>query len=160
MMLDEGAAAPGDRGLCEHGDAPDLKLLGSATLGVPLRLAGAVGLAQRAGSRPVVGLAQERRRWRITPAALASLRPAAWIAGAALAIHAAALVADWTPSAPRAAACAPRMEARFRSAFPDAVAVADPALQMRRQLAAARHRAGVPDGGDFAPMIEKVAARR
>ena len=49
------------------------------------------------------------------------------------------------------------MEARFRAAFPDAVAVADPALQMRRQLAAARHRAGVPDGGDFAPMIGKVA---
>jgi general secretion pathway protein L len=50
------------------------------------------------------------------------------------------------------------MEARFRSAFPDAVAVSDPALQMRRQLAAQRHRAGVADGGDFAPMIEKVAA--
>jgi hypothetical protein len=28
---------------------------------------------------------------------------------------------------------------------------------MRRQLAAARHRAGLPDGGDFTPMIEKVA---
>jgi general secretion pathway protein L len=49
------------------------------------------------------------------------------------------------------------MEARFRSVFPDAVAVANPALQMRRQLAVARHRAGLPDGGDFAPMIEKVA---
>jgi general secretion pathway protein L len=50
-----------------------------------------------------------------------------------------------------------QMEARFRSVFPDAVAVADPALQMRRQLAVARHRAGLLDGGDFAPMIEKVA---
>jgi general secretion pathway protein L len=49
------------------------------------------------------------------------------------------------------------MEARFRRAFPDAVAVADPALQMRRQLAAQRHRAGLADAGDFAPMIEKVA---
>jgi general secretion pathway protein L len=49
------------------------------------------------------------------------------------------------------------MQARFRGVFPDAVAVADPALQMRRQLAAARHRAGLPDGGDFAPMVEKVA---
>jgi general secretion pathway protein L len=49
------------------------------------------------------------------------------------------------------------MEARFRGVFPDAVAVVDPALQMRRQLATARHRAGLADGGDFAPMIEKVA---
>jgi general secretion pathway protein L len=51
-----------------------------------------------------------------------------------------------------------QMEARFRLAFPDAVAVADPALQMRRQLAAARHRAGLADSGDFVPMIDRVAA--
>ena len=50
------------------------------------------------------------------------------------------------------------MEARFRSVFPDAAAIADPALQMRRQLATARHRAGLPDEGDFAPMIEQVVA--
>lgn len=29
---------------------------------------------------------------------------------------------------------------------------------MRRKLAEARHAAGQPDGGDFLPMIEKVAA--
>ena len=104
-----------------------------------------------------ISLAQERRRWRITPAALASLRPAAWIAGVALAIHGAALIGDWVLLGAEQRAVRGQMEARFRSVFPDAVAVADPALQMRRQLAAARHRAGVPDGGDFAPMIEKVA---
>ena len=49
------------------------------------------------------------------------------------------------------------MEARFRAAFPDAVAVADPALQMRRQLAEARHRAGLADSGDFAPLIDRAA---
>ena len=50
------------------------------------------------------------------------------------------------------------MEARFRGVFPDAVAVADPALQMRRKLADARHAAGQSDSGDFLPMIERVAA--
>ncbi len=91
--------------------------------------------------------------------ALASLRPAAWIAGAALALHGAALIADWMRARQSSSGrCAPRWRRAFRSVFPDAVAVVDPALQMRRQLAAARHRAGVPDGGDFAPMIEKVAA--
>jgi len=29
---------------------------------------------------------------------------------------------------------------------------------MRRKLAEARHAAGLPDGGDFVPMIDKVAA--
>ena len=134
---------------------PDLKLW-EAALGLPLRLAGAWDwrtAPQQAG----ISLAQERRRWRITPAALARLRPAAWIAGAALAIHGAALIGDWMLLGAEQRAVRAQMEARFRSVFPDAVAVADPALQMRRQLAAARHRAGVPDGGDFVPMIEKVA---
>jgi general secretion pathway protein L len=50
------------------------------------------------------------------------------------------------------------MESRFRAVFPEAVAVVDPALQMRRKLAEARHAAGEPDGGDFLPMIEIVAS--
>ena len=50
-----------------------------------------------------------------------------------------------------------QMETRFRAAFPDAVAVVDPALQMRRKLAEARHVAGKPDNGDFLPMIENIA---
>jgi general secretion pathway protein L len=135
--------------------APDLKLW-EAALGVPLRLAGAWDW-RTAPEQAGISLAQERRRWRIAPGALASLRPAAWIAGAALAIHGAALIADWMLLGAEQRAVRGQMEARFRSVFPEAVAVADPALQMRRQLAAARQRAGVPDGGDFAPMIEKVA---
>jgi len=139
----------------EPGAAPDLKLW-EAALGVPLRLAGTWDW--RTAPEPAgVILAQERRRWRLAPGALASLRPAAWIAGAALAIHGAALVADWMLLGAEQRTVRGQMEARFRSVFPDAVAVADPALQMRRQLAAARHRSGVPDSGDFAPMMEKVA---
>jgi general secretion pathway protein L len=105
-----------------------------------------------------ISLAQERRRWRLAPGALARLRPAGLIAGAALALHGAALIVDWARLGSEQRAVRAQMEARFRSVFPDAAAVADPALQMRRQLAAARHRAGLPDDGDFAPMIEQVAA--
>jgi general secretion pathway protein L len=68
-----------------------------------------------------------------------------------------ALIVDWTRLASEQRSLRAQMEARFRSAFPDAVAVADPALQMRRKLADARHAAGQPDGGDFLPMMEKVA---
>ena len=109
-----------------------------------------------APEEPGTSLAQARGPWRMNPAALASLRPAAWIVGAALAIHGVALVVDWAQLAREQRALRAQMEARFRGAFPDAVSVTDPALQMRRQLAAARHRAGLPDGGDFTPMIEKV----
>ena len=128
----------------------------ASALGVPLRLAGAWDW-RTAPEQAGISLAQERRRWRLAPAALARLRPAAWIVGAALAIHGAALVVDWTLLASEQRALRAQMESRFRGTFPDAVAVADPALQMRRKLAEARHRAGLPDSGDFVPMIEKVA---
>jgi general secretion pathway protein L len=105
-----------------------------------------------------ISLAQERRRWRLAPGALASLRPAALIAAAALALHGAALIVDWALLGSEQRAVRAQMQARFRSVFPDAVAIADPSLQMQRHLASARHRAGLPDSGDFAPMLELVAA--
>jgi general secretion pathway protein L len=153
MMLDK-AARP--TAIAVYGDTPDLKLWESL-LGIPLRDAGAWDW-RTAPVLPGIGLAQERSRWRLTPGALPGLRPAAWFAGAALAIHAIALVTDWTLLAAEQRSLRAAMESRFRSTFPDAVAVANPALQMRRQLAAARHRAGVPDGGDFVPMIGKASA--
>lgn len=105
-----------------------------------------------------VSLAQERQRWRVFSGTVVRLRPAAWILGAALAFHALALVMDWTTLANEQRALRQQMESRFRAAFPDAVAVVDPALQMRRKLAEARHAAGQPDSGDFMPMIEQMAA--
>jgi general secretion pathway protein L len=156
MMLDEGAR-PQAIAIYANTDAlPDLPQWESV-LGVPLRAAGPWDW-RAAPAQPGTGLAQERSRWRMPPVTLASLRPAAWFAGAALAIHAMALVADWTALSAEQRGLRAGMEARFRSAFPDAVAVTNPALQMRRQLAVARHGAGVPDGGDFAPMIGKAAA--
>jgi general secretion pathway protein L len=126
-------------------------------LGVTLRLAGSWDW-RTAPPDAGVSLVQARKRWRVLPGTLARLRPAAWIVGIALAIHAVALVADWTLLAGAQRALRQQMEARFRAVFPDAVAVVDPALQMRRKLAEARHAAGLPDSGDFLPMIEKVAA--
>jgi general secretion pathway protein L len=105
-----------------------------------------------------VSLAQERQRWRAVTGAAVRLRPAAWILGAALAIQAAALVIHWTSLANEQRALRQQMESRFRAAFPDAVAVVDPALQIRRKLAEARHAANQSDSGDFLPMIEQVAA--
>jgi general secretion pathway protein L len=161
MMLDEAQA----RGARPHAIALYLAAAAASPdtaawqgeLGVPLHLMGPWDW-HCAPADAGIALAQERQGWRIPPGALAALRPAAWLAGAALALHGAALVADWAGLAAEQRAVRARMETRFRSAFPDAVAVIDPALQMRRQLAAARHGAGVPDSGDFPPMMAQVAA--
>ncbi len=126
-------------------------------LGVALREAGDWDW-RRAPAEAGLALAQARRQWRLAPGFFARFKPAAWIAAAALSVHTLALVADWAALASEQRNLRARMEARFRAAFPDAVAVVDPALQMRRKLSAARHAAGRPDPGDFLPMIGQVAA--
>jgi general secretion pathway protein L len=128
-----------------------------AGLGVPIRMAGLWNW-RTAALAEGVGLAQEAPRWRGTPATMAKLRLAAWIAGVALAVHAIALVVDWTLLAGEQRNLRRQMDSRFRATFPDAVAVVDPLLQMRRKLAEVRHAAGQPDMGDFLPMIEKVVS--
>lgn len=126
-------------------------------LGLPLH-SGGTWDSLAAPAAAGVSLAEERRRWRHLAGALPRLRPAAWIVGAALAIHAFMLAADWTLLAREQRTVRQEMEARFRGAFPDAVAVVDPALQMRRKLAEARHAANQPDSGDFLPMLERAGA--
>ena len=161
LMLDEAkarGAAPAT--IAVYATAPDAPLEIEAwqrALGVALRRAEPWDW-RTAPPEAGVSLAQERARWRLPPGTLARLQPAAWIAGIALAIHALALVADWTRFAGEQRSLRQQMESRFRAAFPEAVAVADPALQMRRKLTEARHAVGQPDGGDFLPMIVNVAA--
>ena len=130
--------------------------LGSVSPQIALAPVGRWGWAS-APLQAGVPLARTRRSWRISSAVLGRLRPAAWIAGAALALHATALVADWMLLANEQRSLRRHMEAQFRAAFPDAVAVVDPSLQMRRKLAEARHAAGQPDSGDFLPMTASVA---
>jgi len=136
--------------------APDIEAW-TRELGIAVSIAGTWDW-RTAPPSAGVSLAQERQRWRAFTGMAARLRPAAWILGAALVIQAAALVIDWTSLANEQRALRQQMESRFRAAFPDAVAVVDPALQMRRKLAEARHAAGQSDSGDFLPMIEKVTA--
>ena len=136
--------------------APDLVAWQSG-LGIALRIAGTYDW-RTVPAAAGVSLAQERQRWRFFSGAAAQLRPAAWILGAALALHSVALVVDWMSLANEQRALRQQMESRFRASFPDAVAVVDPALQMRRKLAEARHAAGQPDSGDFLPMIEMAMA--
>ena len=161
LMLDEAqtrVALPGSIALYTTVPdcAPNLEAW-ERNLGIPLRLAGHWDW-RTAPPEAGVSLMQEHRRWRAIPGLLARLRPAAWIVGGALAIHALALIVNWTLLATEQGELKRKMEARFRAAVPDAVAVVDPVLQMRRKLAEVRHAAGRPDSSDFLPMIEKVSA--
>lgn len=89
-------------------------------------------------------LAQDSPRWRGIPAVASKLRLAAWIAGISLVLHAGALAVDWTLLVSEQRSLRQDMDTRFRATFPDAVAVVDPLLQMRRKLSEARHAVGQP----------------
>lgn len=136
------------------GAPPDLAAW-QQSLGVTIRLAPAEDW--RAAPTMSVQIGQARQHWRPTPATLARWRRVGWIALAALVLHSSALLADRLRLTAEQQQLRQQMEARFRALFPAAVAVADPVLQTRRQLAAARHAAGQPDAGDFAVMLGKVA---
>jgi len=136
--------------------APDL-VAWQRELGLTLRLAG-IWDWRTALPDAGVRLVQQRERWSMLSGASARLRPAAWLLGVALALHAAALVTDWTLLAGEQRGLRRQMEEQFRASFPEAIAVADPALQMRRKLAEARHRAGQADGGDFLPLLVQMSA--
>lgn len=104
-----------------------------------------------------LALRRERQRWHSLSGLATRLRPAAWILAAALAVHALALAGEWSVLAGERRELRAQLEARFRAVFPDAVAVADPVLQMRRKLADARHVAGATDPADFLPMLGQLA---
>lgn len=105
-----------------------------------------------------VSLTRQRQRWQGLAGIMTRLRPAAWIASIALVLHAVVLIADWSLLANDQRLLRQHMETQFRAVFPDAVAVVDPVLQMRRKLAEARHDAGYTDSSDYLPMIGQVAA--
>jgi general secretion pathway protein L len=136
--------------------APDLNAW-TRELGVEVRAAGSWDW-RTAPPGAGVSMAQERQGWRAFSGMAARLRTAAWLLGAALAIHAGALIIDWTSLANEQRTLRQQMESRFRATFPDTAAIVDPALQMRRKIAEARRFAGQPDGGDFLPMIGKMSA--
>ena len=125
-------------------------------LGIAVRLAGTWDW-RRAPMDAGMTLFREQQRTLAFAGILPRLKPVAWIASVALIMHAVALVAHWSVLASEQRALRQQMESRFRSTFPEAVAVVDPVLQMRRKLAEARSTAGVSDNGDFLPMVESVA---
>lgn len=98
----------------------------------------------------------QARRWTNTEW-MARLRPAAILLGAIVGVHLLLTVSDWARLAFEARGLRSQTEALFRKAFPEAKTVVDPALQMRRNLAALRRTAGEADVADLVPMLVKLS---
>lgn len=124
-------------------------------LGVPIRFAGGWDW-RRTSLCSSVNLLQGGKLCQLFSGLLPRLRTAGWIVAVALAIHPVGLITDRVLLANEQQALRQQMDARFRAIFPAAVAVVDPALQMRRKLVERRRSAGLLDKDDFLPTIGAV----
>lgn len=85
------------------------------------------------------------------------LRPAALILLAALGVEAIGANIEWAMLAHEKKTLTQDMERSFRSAFGEASTLVNAPLQMQRNLAELRHSAGLPDDGDFLPLLDAAA---
>lgn len=138
-----------------EGVMPDMEAW-QRNLGIPLHAAGAWRW-QDASPRAGVRLARQQHPWRLSALTLARLKPAAWALAAVFTLHGSALFIDRMLLSVEQGHLRKNMAARFRSTFPEALAVVDPSLQMRRKLAEANHEVGQSDPADFLPMVEQIA---
>lgn len=114
--------------------------------------------AWQASGRPVIELLQGEFAPKSGLLALwPRLRPAAILVSAAVAIEVVGVFAQWGALRYEKAQLEARMGEQFRTAFPQAQAIVDPALQMRRNLHAARAAAGMAHEGDFLPLLAQAS---
>ena len=81
------------------------------------------------------------------------LRPAAYLVLAVLIVEMAGSNLEWAMLLNEKNQQAKAMQRTFRATFGDAVALVNAPLQMQRNLAELRHVAGLPDTGDFLPLL-------
>jgi general secretion pathway protein L len=152
-----GGLPPTLRVLVAGGAEPPDVARWSASLGIPVAVAGEWRPeALDAAACPDLLHGGQAARW-IDGDWLARLRPAAILLGVIVVAHVLLTVGDWARLAFEARALRSQMEAQFRNAFPEAKAVVDPGLQMRRNLAELRRSAGEADAGDLVPMLVKLS---
>ena len=85
------------------------------------------------------------------------LRPALWVLGLIVVVHLMASVADWARLRHEKNLLQNDLLASFKQTFPEARAIVDPALQMRRNLSELRRTRGVADNADLLPLLAVAA---
>lgn len=87
---------------------------------------------------------------------LPKLRPAAVLAGLIVFFQLSFGIVEWASLSREKNRLEAELETSFRAAFPEARAVVDPRLQMRRNLRELRHARGLADSGDFLPLLARL----
>ena len=86
------------------------------------------------------------------------LRPAGFLLLALLAVEIVGSNIEWAMLAGEQRLLAKDMQRTFRQTFGEAVTLVNAPLQMQRSLAELRHAAGLPDTGDFLPLLDLASS--
>ena len=84
-------------------------------------------------------------------------RPAFAVLSVIVAVHFLATLGDWIQLKREHNRLQSAMVATFKQTFPEAAAIVDPALQMRRNLADLQRARGIAESSDFLPLLAQVA---
>ena len=84
-------------------------------------------------------------------------RPAFALLGIIVAVHFLATLGDWIQLQREHHHLQSAMVTTFKQTFPEAAAIVDPALQMRRNLADLQRARGIPQNADFLPLLAQAA---
>ena len=87
---------------------------------------------------------------------LPKLRPLAYLLLAILAVEIVGSNLEWAMMANETNRLTKDMQRTFRTTFGDSVTLVNAPLQMQRNLAELRHTVGVPDSGDFLPLLNQA----
>lgn len=108
---------------------------------------------------PAMNLLQDAGEMPQARAALLKLRPAVAALALLIAVGFVGSLWEWWSLSTQARAQQAQMMQLFRSAFPEAKTIVDPALQMQRNLASLRARSGIAGDADFLPLLARAAPR-
>ena len=86
------------------------------------------------------------------------LRPAAFLLLLLLAVEMAGSNIEWAMLASEQSRLTKDMQRTFRQSFGEAATLVNAPLQMQRNLAELRHAAGLPDTGDFLPLLDLASS--
>lgn len=84
-------------------------------------------------------------------------RPAVFLLLAVLAVEVVGSNIEWALLVYEKNQLTKNMQRTFRATFGDSVTLVNPPLQMQRNLAEAKHVAGIPDAGDFLPLLNRAS---
>ena len=86
------------------------------------------------------------------------LRPAVYLLLAVLLVEVVGSNIKWAMLVYEKNQLTKSMQRTFRATFGDSVSLVNPPLQMQRNLAEVKHVAGIPDAGDFLPLLNRASA--